>query len=44
MKRAAIYTGVSTSMQVEDGSSIDNQIEKLEAFCEYNNYELTQRF
>ena len=44
LKRAEIYTRVSTSMQVEDGSSIDNQIEKLETFCTYNNYELTHRF
>jgi len=44
MKKAAIYTRVSTTMQVEDGSSIDNQIEKLEAFCKYNDYEIVNRF
>jgi site-specific DNA recombinase len=44
VKRAAIYTRVSTTMQVEDGSSIDNQIDKLEAFCKYNGYDLDYRF
>lgn len=40
MKRAAIYTRVSHTNQVEDGSSIENQTEKLHAFCVYNNYEI----
>ena len=40
MKRAAIYTRVSHTNQVEDGSSIENQTEKLHAFCKYNNYEI----
>lgn len=44
MKKAAIYTRVSTLNQVEDGSSIDNQIDKLKAFCLYNNYELAYEF
>ena len=40
LKRAAIYTRVSHVNQVEVGSSIDNQTEKLKAFCAYNNYEI----
>ena len=38
MKRAAIYTRVSHTNQVEDGSSIENQTEKLNAFCKVKNY------
>lgn len=44
MKKAAIYTRVSTSMQVEDGSSLDNQLDKLQAFCSYNNYKIIKQF
>jgi site-specific DNA recombinase len=40
MKKAAIYTRVSHVNQVEDGSSIENQTDKLKAFCLYNNYEI----
>jgi site-specific DNA recombinase len=40
MKKAAIYTRVSHVNQVEDGSSIENQTEKLKAFCAYNDYEI----
>lgn len=42
-KRAAIYTRVSHTNQVEDGSSLENQSEKLEAFCKYNDYEIVAR-
>jgi site-specific DNA recombinase len=38
MKRIAIYTRVSHTNQVEDGSSIENQTEKLHAFCKVKDF------
>ena len=43
-KVAAIYTRVSHVDQVEDGSSLDNQLEKLNAFCKMNDYEIRYQF
>ena len=43
-KVAAIYTRVSHVDQVEDGSSLDNQLEKLQAFCKMNDYEIRYQF
>jgi site-specific DNA recombinase len=41
-KRAAIYTRVSHTNQVEQGSSLDNQEEKLIDFCKYNSYDIVR--
>lgn len=37
--KVAIYTRVSTSMQVENGVSLDAQKEKLIEYCKSNNYD-----
>jgi DNA invertase Pin-like site-specific DNA recombinase len=43
-KRAVYYTRVSHENQVEDGSSLDNQEDRIEAFCKLNNYEIVATF
>jgi len=44
MKRAAFYTRVSHDNQVEDGSSLENQKDRIEAFCKLNNYSIVSSF
>jgi DNA invertase Pin-like site-specific DNA recombinase len=43
-KRAVYYTRVSHDNQVEDGSSLDNQDDRIKAFCHLNNYEIVNSF
>jgi len=43
-KRAVIYTRVSHDNQVQDGSSLENQRDKIEAYCKLNNYEVVHFF
>jgi site-specific DNA recombinase len=42
--KAALYTRVSHVDQVEDGSSLENQTEKLIHFCKINNYQVAYEF
>ena len=42
--KAALYTRVSHVDQVEDGSSLENQTEKLIQFCKINNYQVAYEF
>lgn len=44
IKRAVYYTRVSHENQVDDGSSLDNQQDRIEAFCKLNNYEIAKSF
>ena len=44
MKRAVFYTRVSHDNQVEDGSSLENQKDRIEAFCKLNNYSIVASF
>jgi len=39
-KRAVYYTRVSHDNQVEDGSSLDNQDDRIKKFCELNDYDI----
>lgn len=43
-KKAVYYTRVSHENQVDDGSSLDNQRDRIESFCKLNNYEIIQSF
>jgi len=43
-KIAALYTRVSHVDQVEDGSSLENQTDKLVSFCNSNGYEIGYQF
>ncbi|AFM24989.1 recombinase family protein [Desulfomonile tiedjei] len=40
MKRAAIYTRVSTEDQAENGVSLENQSERIREYCSYKNLEI----
>jgi site-specific DNA recombinase len=44
IKRAVYYTRVSHENQVDDGSSLDNQQDRIEAFCKIHNYEIVKSF
>lgn len=44
MKRAVYYTRVSHDNQVEDGSSLDNQDDRIKKFCELHNYQIVGSF
>lgn len=44
MKRAVYYTRVSHDNQVEDGSSLDNQDDRIKKFCELNDYKIVGNF
>lgn len=44
MQRVAIYTRVSTQEQAENGNSLEFQIEKLKAYCEFNNYKIVGEY
>ena len=44
MKRAAIYARVSTSQQMEDGSSLDSQVATLAQLASEKGYEVTREF
>lgn len=44
MKTAALYTRVSHVDQVEDGSSLENQTDKLLNFCKANDYKVGYQF
>ncbi len=44
MFRVAIYTRVSTDDQAEEGYSLDAQMERLEAYCEAQGWEVTERY
>ena len=39
-KRAVYYTRVSHDNQVEEGSSLDNQDDRIKKFCELHNYDI----
>lgn len=43
-KRAVSYTRVSTREQSEDGQSLDNQRERIEAYCKAKDYDLVDSF
>jgi site-specific DNA recombinase len=38
--KTAIYIRVSTQKQVTDGLSLENQLQKLNSYCEYNNMDV----
>ena len=44
MKRAVIYTRVSTNLQEKDGTSLDSQIDACRAFAAENQYEIVREF
>lgn len=44
IKRAVYYTRVSHENQVDDGSSLDNQQDRILSFCKLNNYEIVKSF
>lgn len=44
MFRIAIYTRVSTDDQAEEGYSLDAQMERLEAYCEAQGWEVVARY
>ncbi|NLI73649.1 MAG: recombinase family protein [Euryarchaeota archaeon] len=44
MYRVAIYTRVSTDDQAEEGYSLDAQMERLEAYCEAQGWEVANRY
>lgn len=44
MKRAAIYCRVSTDQQVDDGQSIQAQLQALEAYAEKKEYTIVDRY
>ena len=44
MQRAAIYARVSTQEQVENGNSLDFQIEKLKAYCQLHEFKIVGEY
>ncbi|HHT74567.1 MAG TPA: recombinase family protein [Euryarchaeota archaeon] len=44
MLRVAIYTRVSTEDQAEEGYSLEAQMERLEAYCEAQGWEVAERY
>lgn len=42
--RAALYTRVSTEEQANEGYSLDAQMRRLEAYCEYENWQIAGRY
>ena len=44
MKRVAIYARVSTQEQVENGNSLEFQIEKLKAYCQLHEYKVVGEY
>ena len=44
MLRVAIYTRVSTDDQAEEGYSLEAQMERLEAYCEAQGWEVAEKY